>query len=435
VQGKKAARAAAAGQGVTTQTADIVMRRWETTKLVKMFPLDALCGLSGLSPDSLARRDPNDIAQFLLAKFGKVSYATVRNSRQALTRLIAYMHARGLDWEERFGTLAEIDLFAFLMEVHAEAIANGTASRPGFGAVWGAFSGIHYLSPHFNLPTEEVRSSLPHKGAQHGVESILEGSLPLPPAALQMVCDYAADPRTPPVMASWAHALAFTALSSLRQANAQRLCNYGILTFGGRDYLVSQHTDGKSRTNLPTVFLTPIQDLRGCRRWFDRGRTLLWDDGDFLWANADGNPLLPSSRLLRCPLPDGKIMEALRLVLRHACDMSPAMTLQYTKHSARKMLVSTAQAGGCPWEQCIELGHWKGTSLDNNCLLPTEIVRRKKALALMPMPARYAVNARIVRVARIITNQVHRLGAYLRLPHSVNRNPQDWTTQWHLMPQ
>jgi len=71
VQGKKAARAAAAGQGVTTHTADIVMRRWEATKLVKMFPLDALCGLSGLSPDSLARRDPNDIAQFLFAKFGK----------------------------------------------------------------------------------------------------------------------------------------------------------------------------------------------------------------------------------------------------------------------------------------------------------------------------------------------------------------------------
>ena len=104
---------------------------------------------------------------------------------QAPTRLIAYMHARKLDWEDQFGTLADIDLFAFLMEVHVEAIANGTTSRPGFGAVWGAFSGIHYLLPHFNLPTEEVRSSLPHKGVQHGVESILEDSLPLPPAALQ----------------------------------------------------------------------------------------------------------------------------------------------------------------------------------------------------------------------------------------------------------
>jgi len=109
-------------------------------------------------------------------------------------------------------------------------------------------------------------------------------------------------------------------------------------------------------------------------------------------------------------------MEALRLVLRHACSMSPAMSSQYTKHSARKMLVSTAQDGGCPWEQCIKLGHWKGTSLDNKCLLPTKTVRRKKALASMPMPTRYAANARIVRVARIITNQVHCLGAYLRLP-------------------
>jgi len=98
-------------------------------------------------------------------------------------------------------------------------------------------------------------------------------------------------------MANWAHVLSFTALTSLRQANTQRLCNYGIFTFGGRDYLVSQHTGGKSRTNLSTVFLTPLQDLRDCRRWFDRGRALLWDSGDYLWSNADGNLLLPSSRL------------------------------------------------------------------------------------------------------------------------------------------
>ena len=76
-------------------------------------------------------------------------------------------------------------------------------------------------------------------------------------------------------------------------------------------------------------------------------------------------------------------------------------------------------------------GHLLGQQLpssDRNC--PSQEDTRFDA-----MPARYAANARIVRVARIITNQVHRLGAYLRLPHSVNRNPQDWTTQWHLMPQ
>jgi len=123
---------------------------------------------------------PMTWTSFFFAKFGKVSYDTV----QALTRLIAYMHARGLHWEDRFGTLAKINLFAFLMEVHVEAIATGTTSRPDFGAVWGPYSDLHYLSPHFNLLTEEVCSSLPHKGAQHGVESILECSLPLPPATL-----------------------------------------------------------------------------------------------------------------------------------------------------------------------------------------------------------------------------------------------------------
>ena len=83
------------------------------------------------------------------------------------------------------------------MEVHIEAIATDTTSRPGFGAVWGGYSGLRYLSPHFNLLTEEVRSSLTHKGVQHGVESILEGSLPLTPTTLPRVCDYVADPRTP----------------------------------------------------------------------------------------------------------------------------------------------------------------------------------------------------------------------------------------------
>jgi len=149
------------------------------------------------------------------------------------------------------------------------------------------------------------------------------------------------------MMASWTHALTFTALRSLRQANAQQLCNYGILTFGGQDYLVLQHTDGKSRTNLPTVFLTPFK-ICGFVGACSTAGALYCGKTTISFANTDENSLLPSSRLLRCPLPDGKIMEALRLVLRHACGTPPRRLLQ--------------------------------------------------------------------------------------LPHSVNQNPQDWTTQWHLIP-
>jgi len=177
------------------------MHQWEATKLIKISPLDALCALSGLSPASFASHYPINIVRFLFAKFSKVSYATVRNSHQSLTRLIKFKHVRDLEWEDQFGML-EIDLFDFLMSVHVEALVNDTTSRPGFDAVWGVYSGLHYLSPHFRLSTADVRSSLQHKGTQHGVESILEDSLPLPLAALQRVCDYAGDSRTPPVMDS-----------------------------------------------------------------------------------------------------------------------------------------------------------------------------------------------------------------------------------------
>ena len=117
VQGKRAAKADVEGHGVTTHIADDVMHWWEATKLIKIFPLDALCALSGLSPASFASRDPSNITRFLLAKFRKVSYATVRNSRQSLTRLIKFMHVRVLEWEHQFGNLPEIDLFDFLMSV------------------------------------------------------------------------------------------------------------------------------------------------------------------------------------------------------------------------------------------------------------------------------------------------------------------------------
>ena len=112
--------------------------------------------------------------------------------------------------------------------------------------------------------------------------------------------------------------------------------------------------------------------------------------------------------------------------------MSLAMTLAYTKHSARKTMVSAAQAAGSPWEICIELGHWNGASLDQSFFLPSETVRWKKALELA-MPRCYSANARISRVVRIVGNQVLRMQAYLLLPQVKTRRPSDWNTKWTLM--
>ena len=183
------------------------------------------------------------------------------------------MLAYGMSWDGPFSQLPELDLFAFLMSVHLEATANGTAKRPGRDAVWGAFGRLQFLVLNFKLlfPTDAVRCALPSHNTNGGANTLLSGALPLPPEALQLICDYAANPATPPVMASWAFALAFSTLSSLRQANTQRLCFYSFLRIGNRDYLLSQHTDGKTRTKTPTLCITPLQDMRDSRAWFDRG--------------------------------------------------------------------------------------------------------------------------------------------------------------------
>jgi hypothetical protein len=59
--------------------------------------------------------------------------------------------------------------------------------------------------------------------------------------------------------------------------------------------------------------------------------------------------------------------------------MSATQVSTTTKHSAHKTLVSAAQAVGCPWEQCIELGHWAGTVLDSSFLLPRRTCVVKKS--------------------------------------------------------
>ena len=114
--------------------------------------------------------------------------------------------------------------------------------------------------------------------------------------------------------------------------------------------------------------------------------------------------------------------------------MSVTEARRFTKHSARKMMVSVAQAGCCPWEQSVELGHWGSTSLDKSFVLPAEDARRKRSLECMAMPKRYSANARIMRVARIAGNQVHRIGSYLKLrqPRSPSARPHQLL--WDLMP-
>ena len=61
-----------------------------------------------------------------------------------------------------------------------------------------------------------------------------------------------------------------------------------------------------------------------------------------------------------------------------------------------------------------------------------EDARRKHALEIMSMPRRYSANARLLRVARICSNQVQRMSSYLR--GRLSSGPTRYETAWDLMP-
>ena len=199
-----------------------------------------------------------------------------------------------------------MDLFSFLLSVHSGALGKASAKQPGLDVVAGVWKGLHYLVQRFRLelPTDAVKTALPSAGSLRGRRALLQGAVPLPPETLASLLAYVCDPSKPRVFLSWAFALAVSTVSSLRQANTQNVSFYGELHVLGRDYLLSQHADPKSRGRVPTVFVTPLQNFNGSTAW----------------------------RRVACPPPRWPLL--LSTVRTHAA--------------------------GCPWEQCIELGQALG---------------------------------------------------------------------------
>eukprot|EP00802_Teleaulax_amphioxeia_P004882 Tamp_04886.p2 GENE.Tamp_04886~~Tamp_04886.p2 ORF type:complete len:248 (+),score=24.39 Tamp_04886:2379-3122(+) len=125
VCGAPARASAAAGTGVTSAVRTEVLRRWEVTKLVAILPASALAAAVGLDLDAFAVEPPAKIAKYLFGRAGAVSPPTIAQARCALLRLLRYNHANDIVWDGDFGCLSELDLFAFLMSVHAEEQPGG----------------------------------------------------------------------------------------------------------------------------------------------------------------------------------------------------------------------------------------------------------------------------------------------------------------------
>ena len=163
--------------------------------MVALLPELAICQLAGLTLQSFQLREPTFIASYIFGKASAVSADTIRKGRHALTRLLT---SNDMSFEGGFGCLPEVNVYAFLLDVHLQAVTNGFDKRPGFSAVWGVFDGLAYIKRHFKFPfpTDEVRNALPQRGRRTGASAILDGALPLPPEALDLLCVYRLHART-----------------------------------------------------------------------------------------------------------------------------------------------------------------------------------------------------------------------------------------------
>jgi hypothetical protein len=82
------------------------------------------------------------------------------------------------------------------------------------------WKGLHYLAHRFRLelPTDDaMKTTLPSAGSLRGRRALLQGVVPLLPEALAALFAYICDPSKPRVLTSWAFALTFSTVSSLRQ--------------------------------------------------------------------------------------------------------------------------------------------------------------------------------------------------------------------------
>jgi hypothetical protein len=160
-----------------------------------------------------------------------------------------------------------IDLFGFFMSVHLRAVSTVSNGRSGSDAVWGVFRGFSMLQPrfHLHLPLDDVKPSLPTSVASRGHGVTSTGSRPLPPEALTLLFAYRDQQQVgPAILSSWAFALTFWAVSSLRQANAQHIAFFGTFSAGGKDFLLSRA--GLSPPPHPSRLATPRTAPGHCGR-------------------------------------------------------------------------------------------------------------------------------------------------------------------------
>jgi hypothetical protein len=304
-----------------------------------------------MSMSDFADARPEKIAQYLFARAGAVTPAYIAQARSALLRLLRYNHDHGVPWDGAFGQLSEVDLFSFLLSVHSGDLGKPSAKQPGLDAVGGVWKGLHYLAQRFRLelPTAAVKTALPKGGGLRWRRDLLQGAVPFPPEALGALFPYICDKSKPRVMRRGLSPLRLL-LSVLCDRPTPKTCRFTVSCTCSGAITCCLNTRTRRVGGGCQPCLSPrCKTSSAVRRGLFTGASSCGQRATS-WVDVQGDPRSHSEVLLRGPLDAGRIQWAMHSVLREACRMSAAQASIITKHSARKTLLSAAQAAGCPWD-------------------------------------------------------------------------------------
>jgi hypothetical protein len=132
------------------------------------------------------------------------------------------------------------------------------------------------------------------------------------------------------------------------------------------------------------------------------------ENGCFLWRDNNsrsGDPF-EATGWKNEPCSSARALTALRTLLRRVCGLSGEQAQTFGLSSARHFLPEIALARNLSPEDRVEIGRWSGSTAQDADLTPARRQEAAASRSRCTLPDRYAPKANVVRVCKILTQQV-----------------------------
>jgi len=403
---KEALSAKLASGGVVssadTQTTAILEA---ASRLVPLLPLQAQARALGVTLARLLAMPAEDVTEYFATVILKHwSPSTAAEVCGTWTRFVLWTDREGIPFG---GSFSGVDVADFLAEVHADAVARATGRRDGSSAGPAAKRNLEFVQRNLGVDLSMESTIVRVTAAKTSVGR----AVPVPALTILIVAALErATGHASPFVRGVCAVLVAMALGCVRFAQAQR----ARLQEGGprcgcmwAETLLDKHPDPAKQR--PRPFWIPARGLVS-GEWHLALREALAgvEAGCFFWRDSNspsGDPYLATA-WRNGPCSAARALVGLRSVLVGECGVPPHVAATFGLHSARHFLPEVALARNLPPEDRVEIGRWSGSTAQDVDLIPDVRAAAASARRAGEMPDRYAPKAKVVRVCRILTEQV-----------------------------